>query len=74
LLSDCESINALRTEYDANSTGEALEVTLALFDVCLPKLKYGGYHRPREPFPQRLKLKSRPRLFCLALARLFHHV
>lgn len=34
--------SGLRTESDANTSEEAMEVTLALFDHCLPKLQEGG--------------------------------
>jgi DNA modification methylase len=41
-LSTRAESSGLRTESDANASDEALEVTLALFDLCLPKLKDGG--------------------------------
>lgn len=34
--------SGLRTDSDANSTEQAMEVTLALFGLCLPKLQKGG--------------------------------
>ena len=41
-LSGREETSGLRTDCDANSDKEALEVTLSLFSVCLPKLAAGG--------------------------------
>lgn len=41
-LSTRAESSGLRTESDANASDEAMEVTLALFDLCLPKLKEGG--------------------------------
>jgi len=41
-LSTRAESSGLRTESDANTSDEALEITLALFDLCLPKIKDGG--------------------------------
>ena len=41
-LSSRSGSSGLRTESDANSDAEAMEVTLDLFRLCLPKLKDGG--------------------------------